>query len=173
VTPLVVLAALALFAGGVLTGRSLATDDDAPAPVDTTGTATDGAAAPAPAGPVSSDDVEPAAAVAAAVAPSVVQLETTVGLGSGVIYDADGHILTAAHVLEGVEELTVRLADGTRLAGRVVGADPATDVGVVAIDAPPGLRPAVLAIGVPLEVGQLAVAVGSPFGLEQTVTAGS
>jgi S1-C subfamily serine protease len=177
VTPLVVLAALALFAGGVLTGRALV-DDEAPPRVVTVADDDDAddvpaADLPAPEGPVDDDVAEPVAAVAAAVAPSVVQLETGIGLGSGVVYDDQGHVLTAAHVVEGVGELTVRLPDGTRVDGRVVGTDPATDVGVVEID-PTGLdlRPAVLAVDVPVEVGQLAVAVGSPFGLEQTVTSG-
>ena len=177
VTPLVLLAAVALFAGGVLTGRALVDDDPAPRII----TVDDGDAADvptadgaAPDGPVDAGTAEPVAAVAAAVAPSVVQLETGIGLGSGVVYDDQGHILTAAHVVDGVDELVVRLPDGTRLEGRVVGTDPATDVGVVVVDPTPDadLRPAVLAVGVPLEVGQIAVAVGSPFGLEQTVTSG-
>jgi len=171
------MAALALFAGGVLTGRALVDDD--PAPRVITVSDEDAADVPTadgtvPDGPVDEATAEPVAAVASAVAPSVVQLETGIGLGSGVVYDDQGHIVTAAHVVEGVDELVVRLPDGTRLEGRVVGTDPATDVGVVAVDPTPDadLRPAVLAVGVPLEVGQLAVAVGSPFGLEQTVTSG-
>jgi len=60
--------------------------------------------------------------VAAALSPSVVQIETTTGLGSGVIYRSDGYIITAAHVVSGVERVTVRLADGTALDGEVLGA---------------------------------------------------
>jgi S1-C subfamily serine protease len=104
-----------------------------------------------------------------------VQLETGSGLGSGVIFDHEGHVLTAAHVVGNANSVKVRLADGTVLDGDVVGADPATDVAVVQIqgqDAVADLPVATLATGVKLEVGQVAVAIGSPFGLDQTVTAG-
>jgi putative serine protease PepD len=121
--------------------------------------------------PAEASAEEPVADVAAAVQPSVVQIETRGGLGSGVVYNRDGGILTAAHVVEGTSQVTVRLRDGTRVRGRVVGADEATDVAVVSV-ARSGLTPATLAVNVPLRVGQLAVAIGSPFGLEQTVTAG-
>jgi putative serine protease PepD len=117
---------------------------------------------------------EPIAAVAAAVGPAVVQIETARGLGSGVLYDTEGHILTAGHVVaDGRGTVTVRLSDGTTRPGKVLGADTTADIAVVSID-PSGLSltPAVLATGVPVVVGQTAVAVGSPFGLDQTVTAG-
>jgi putative serine protease PepD len=120
----------------------------------------------------SSAPAEPAAAAAAAVAPAVVQIDVGNGLGSGVVYDTAGHILTAAHVVSGATSVTVRLADGTSLPGRVLGADTTTDIAVVAIQPPAGLVPATLATGVDLQVGQLAVAIGSPFGLDQTVTSG-
>lgn len=118
------------------------------------------------------DLLEPVAAVADVVAPTVVQLETATGVGSGVIYDPDGLILTAAHVVEGSTDVNVRLADGTVVDGEVLGADADSDIGVVRID-PDGLElsVAVLADEVP-DVGDLAVAVGSPFALDQTVTAG-
>jgi putative serine protease PepD len=121
--------------------------------------------------PTESSGAEPVADVAAAVQPSVVQIETRGGLGSGVVYNGEGGILTAAHVVNGSSHVTVRLRDGTRVRGRVVGADDATDVAVVKV-ARADLKPATLAVNVPLRVGQLAVAIGSPFGLEQTVTAG-
>jgi putative serine protease PepD len=114
---------------------------------------------------------EPVASVAKALLPTVVQLETDQGLGSGVIYDKNGYILTAAHVVEGASQLTVRLADGTKLTGRVLGTDSGTDIGVVKVDRN-NLQPAALALKVPLQVGQTAVAIGSPFGLEGSVTSG-
>jgi putative serine protease PepD len=114
---------------------------------------------------------EPVAAVAKALLPAVVQLETDQGLGSGVIYDKNGYILTAAHVVEGASQVTVRLADGTKLTGRVLGTDGGTDIGVVKVDRN-NLQPAALALKVPLQVGQTAVAIGSPFGLEGSVTSG-
>jgi S1-C subfamily serine protease len=121
---------------------------------------------------IASSGSDPVAAVAQALAPSVVQIETTGGLGSGVIYDSEGLILTAAHVVErSAAPVSVRLEDGTRVEGTVVGSDPRTDIAVVRIEHD-GLIAARLARGMRLRVGQLAVALGSPFGLEGTVTAG-
>ena len=124
--------------------------------------------------PVRSSSAEPVAAVAAALAPSVVQIETNQGLGSGFIYDNAGHILTAAHVVSGAgSTVTVLLADGTSRTGSVVGLDQSTDVAVVKVDlSGTKAKPASLATGVSLQVGQTAVAIGSPFGLDQTVTSG-
>jgi S1-C subfamily serine protease len=127
------------------------------------------------AGPITSvlrgtqlSDVATAAAIAA---PSVVQIETDSGLGSGVIYSPDGFILTAAHVIEGTTSVDIRLADGRLLSGTVIGTHEPTDVGVISINAE-GLNDAVLGYGTDSRVGETAVAVGSPFGLDQTVTAG-
>jgi S1-C subfamily serine protease len=115
---------------------------------------------------------EPYARAAAIVAPAVVQIGTTSGVGSGVIYDASGLILTAAHVIEGSSEVTIRLADGNTLIGTVLGSHELSDIGVVKIDTDLALPTASLANGSDIAVGQVAVAVGSPFGLDQTVTAG-
>lgn len=122
--------------------------------------------------PGANGTLEPVAAAAAAVSPAVVQLDTTAGTGSGVIYSAEGYILTAAHVVGNASNVAVRFADGSSTTGTVLGADDTTDVAVVAIE--PGEVPAVavLAIGANLSVGQTAVAVGSPFRLDQTVTSG-
>lgn len=122
----------------------------------------------------SNGSTEPVAAVAAALAPSVVQIETNQGLGSGFIYDDEGHILTAAHVVSGAgDTVTVRLADGTTRTGTVVGSDVSTDVAVVKVElSGTKAKPASLATGESLQVGQTAVAIGSPFGLDQTVTSG-
>nr|WP_249420420.1 trypsin-like peptidase domain-containing protein [Rhabdothermincola salaria] len=114
-------------------------------------------------------DVEPLAAVAAAVGPSVVQIEPSNGLGSGVVY-RDGLILTNAHVVGSASTVTVRAADGRALEGRVLGADTGTDVAVVRVNADD--LPAVAIAETEPVVGQSAVALGSPFGLDQTVTAG-
>jgi len=112
------------------------------------------------------------AAAAAAVSPAVVQLDTSTGTGSGVIYDAKGYILTAAHVVGNATNVAVRFADGSSTSGTVVGADDTTDVAVVSIDPSEVPAVAVLAVGADLSVGQTAVAVGSPFRLDQTVTSG-
>src|SRR5437763_8967879 len=116
---------------------------------------------------------EPIAAVAAAVSPAVVQIETRSDLGSGFVYDSDGHILTAAHVVQGQgNSVDVRLADGSVHKGDVLGADDASDVAVIKIDPVQNMQVANLALGVKVQVGQTAGAIGSPFGLDQTVTAG-
>ena len=123
-------------------------------------------------GPVSDDEAEPAAAVAAALSPAVVQIETQAGLGSGFVYDESGLIMTAAHVVDGSTAVQVRLADGRLVDGEVLGADDATDVAVISIEGVDDLAVATLATGVDLQVGQMAIAIGSPFGLDQSVTAG-
>lgn len=115
--------------------------------------------------------IEPVAAVAAAVGPSVVQITTDTGLGSGVIYDESGLILTAAHVIEGSTRVSVRLADGRFVDGTVLGSHQDTDIAVISVEAN-GLQAATLWDGDELQVGQLAVALGSPFGFDQTVTSG-
>lgn len=114
---------------------------------------------------------EPVAAVAESLLPSVVQINTGAGVGSGVVYDSDGLILTAAHVVAGADDVMVRLADGTQHSGRVVGGDVPADIAVVEVDAT-DLPAAPLALDDELQVGQLAVAIGSPFGLDSTVTSG-
>ena len=114
---------------------------------------------------------EPVADVASTLLPTVVQIRSTSGLGSGVIYDPDGLILTAAHVVGNDQQVNIRLADGDQLTGDVVGIDPNSDIAVISVDRT-GLPAAPLALDTQLEVGQTAVALGSPYGLEQTVTAG-
>jgi putative serine protease PepD len=122
--------------------------------------------------PVGSSAAEPVEAVAQALAPAVVQIETGQGLGSGFVYDASGLVLTAAHVVDGANDVTVRTADGKAHDGKVLGADNSSDVAVVKIDGSKDLEVAQLATGEDIRVGQMAVAIGSPFGLDQTVTAG-
>lgn len=166
------LAVVAVFAagiGGVAVGAQLQDGDQAAAPSATTAPSQTVSTVP---GPVSSTQTEPVAAVAKAVAPAVVQIETDRGLGSGFIYDKSGLIMTAAHVTDGASQVQVRLADGTRLAGEVVGADDSSDVAVVRVQSGKDLPVAVLATGGAPQVGQTAIAIGSPFGLDQTVTAG-
>jgi S1-C subfamily serine protease len=114
---------------------------------------------------------EPVAAAAGVILPSVVQIQSSSGVGSGVIYDSDGLILTAAHVVAGEQTVTVRLNDGEDVEGTVIGGTPGADVAVVQVDRT-GLPAAELALDGDPEVGQLAIAVGSPWGLQGTVTAG-
>ena len=93
------------------------------------------------------------------------------GMGSGVIIDAQGHILTNNHVVERATELEVKLQDGRIVPGRLVGTDEAADVAVIQINAP-NLVPARLGSADRMRVGEWVVAIGSPFGLEATVTIG-
>jgi S1-C subfamily serine protease len=122
-------------------------------------------------GPALDAAEEPVAAVAEALLPSVVQIETRTGLGSGVIYDSGGLILTAAHVVAGSDQVAVRLSDGTQYTGTVLGGDLPTDIAVIEVDAT-DLLAAPLALDTDLQVGQMAVAIGSPYGLDSTVTSG-
>jgi serine protease Do len=95
------------------------------------------------------------------------------GSGSGVIFDANGHIVTNYHVVAEAQEIVVSLSDGRTVTGRVQGIDPATDLAVVKIDLT-GLQPARFGDSDSLQVGEPAIAVGNPLGLELkgSVTAG-
>jgi S1-C subfamily serine protease len=95
------------------------------------------------------------------------------GAGSGVVLDRQGHVLTNFHVVEGAREIQVLLHDGSSHQGRVVGVDPATDVAVIKVEAPPeSLEPATFGTSHDLRVGQRVFAIGNPFGLERTLTTG-
>lgn len=122
--------------------------------------------------PVVGDVDEPVAAVAEAVAPSVVRIDTPTGTGSGIIYDSAGAVVTNAHVVRGAESVEIQLADGTRATGIVLGSDPNVDIAIVQIQGSYAFKQASFASLETVRVGQLAVAIGSPFGLEQSVTAG-
>lgn len=93
------------------------------------------------------------------------------GQGSGFVIGADGLILTNYHVLEDGGDIEVSLADGRRFRGVIVGADPATDLAVIKVDAE-DLMPVEWGDSDQVEVGTPVWAVGSPFGLQQTVTFG-
>ncbi|MDX9911699.1 MAG: trypsin-like peptidase domain-containing protein [Phycisphaerales bacterium] len=93
------------------------------------------------------------------------------GLGSGVVISADGYILTNNHVVEDATQLVAVTADGVERPASIIGADPATDVAVIKIDAT-GLTAAEFADSDQLRIGQWIIAAGSPFGLSNTVTAG-
>ncbi|MBI4230443.1 MAG: trypsin-like peptidase domain-containing protein [Planctomycetes bacterium] len=94
------------------------------------------------------------------------------GLGSGVIVDRDGTILTNAHVVEGARTIRVQLEDRREFDATLVGADPATDVAVIRIPGSRDLPVAAMGDSNALEVGQKVVAVGNPMGLGFTVTTG-
>ena len=93
------------------------------------------------------------------------------GLGSGVIVNKDGYILTNNHVVEDAETIRVTLNDGREFTAKVVGRDPKSDIAVVKIDAK-NLPFVTIADSDKIEVGDLCLAVGNPFGIGQTVTMG-
>ena len=131
--------------------------------------------------------------VAEKTSPSVVQIEVTArdenadqiakffgknqdspiarGSGSGVIFSADGAILTNNHVIDHALTINVRLQDRRLLAAKLVGRDPSTDLAVIKVDAT-GLTAARFADSDAARVGEWTVAIGSPFGLGYTVTTG-
>ena len=100
-----------------------------------------------------------------------IQSQPRVGFGSGVIISKDGYIVTNNHVIDGADEISVKLNDNREFKGRVIGTDPSTDLALVKIEGddfptiPVGDSEA-------LKVGEWVLAVGNPFNLNSTVTAG-
>ncbi len=125
-------------------------------------------------------------AVYAAVGDSVVNISVTSigydffmnpvpqeGMGSGFVYDTQGHIVTNYHVVEGASDIKVTFADGATLPAEVIGADPTYDLAVVKVDPKDHpMKPVALGDSEALHIGQFVVAIGSPFGLEQSLTFG-
>jgi serine protease Do len=93
------------------------------------------------------------------------------GLGTGFVVDKNGIVLTNNHVVEGADEIQVKLSDEREFPGKVVGTDPQTDIAVVRIDAK-DLRALPLGDSDAINVGDWVVAIGNPFGLSHTVSAG-
>jgi serine protease Do len=135
--------------------------------------------------PVTIDENSATIAVAARVSPAVVRITVTgntnngdlgvipsTGVGSGVIYDSHGWILTNKHVVEGGDKFDVELKDGRVLAGTVYGIDTLTDLAIVKVDGT-DLPSAAIGESDALKVGQLVVAIGSPLGTySNSVTSG-
>jgi putative serine protease PepD len=145
------------------------------------GTGTIGSGAPAgSATPTASAPASPAIAMAlqndfvsvvGRVSPSVVVIETASGLGSGIVFDAKGDIVTNNHVVAGSTKFTVTLADGQRLAGTLVGTYPAGDLAVIHVTGT-NLQPATFGDSSKVVVGDIVLAMGSPLGLQSSVTQG-
>src|SRR5258705_10466703 len=125
-------------------------------------------------------------AVVAKVRPAVVNIATrqvtydavlaavaAPGVGSGAIFDPRGYVLTNNHVVQGAQQIRVTLPDGRAFPGKLIGADPVTDLAVVKIDGR-DLPVAQLGDSAKLEVGETVIAIGNPLGLEggPTVTVG-
>jgi S1-C subfamily serine protease len=94
------------------------------------------------------------------------------GLGSGVIIDRDGYVVTNRHVIEGASQLAVALPAGTLHLTRVIGTDPESDIALLKIDVD-GLLPITPADINDVAVGDVVLAVGNPLGIGQTVTQGT
>jgi putative serine protease PepD len=105
------------------------------------------------------------------VAPSVVQIENPSGLGSGVVFDTKGNIVTNAHVVSAGGPLTVTLQNGKRYPAKLVGTFAEDDLAIVRIDAP-RLEPLALAPTSKLAMGAIVLAIGNPLGLRSSVTEG-
>lgn len=95
-------------------------------------------------------------------------------LGSGIIFNSKGYILTNYHVVAGAKEAEITLLNGKKYKGSVVGGDPTNDLAVIKIEAPKGVDfpAAVLGDSDKVRVGEYAIAIGNPFGLDYTVTQG-
>jgi putative serine protease PepD len=109
--------------------------------------------------------------VIARVSPQVVQIQTDQGLGSGIVYDDEGHIVTNAHVTGNAERFLVTLRGGDRRRATLVGADPGNDLAVIhMVGGSP--TPATFADSAAVEAGDIVFAIGNPLGLQSSVTQG-
>ncbi len=94
-------------------------------------------------------------------------------LGSGFVWDKQGHIVTNNHVVEGATQIEVSFSDGTNVQAKVVGTDPSNDLAVIKVDVPADqLQPVTLGDSTQVKVGQMVVAIGNPFGEQWTMTSG-
>lgn len=123
----------------------------------------------APSGPPAASAAE---AAAAEILPSVVQVRTSSGSGSGFVLDNQGHVMTNHHVIERGSSVRLVLPDGRSVSAEVVGSDAAHDIAVLRADDRDALLPAALGSSEDLTIGQGVLAVGSPLGLSGTVTGG-
>ncbi|MFE9413144.1 S1C family serine protease [Streptomyces sp. NPDC006704] len=108
------------------------------------------------------------------VLPSVVQIDASNSLGSGIVYDAQGHIVTNAHVVGNERTFKVTASgSGSAITAKLVAAYPEQDLAVIKLDSvPSGLKPARFGDSSKVEMGQIVLAMGSPLGLSSSVTQG-
>ncbi|HJT49944.1 MAG TPA: trypsin-like peptidase domain-containing protein [Nitrososphaeraceae archaeon] len=103
------------------------------------------------------------------------QTQNATALGSGFVYDKQGHIITNAHVVGGSKTVDVTFVDGNRYTAKVIGTDNDSDIAVIQItgnNATENLRPLTIGNSSKMEVGDPVIAVGNPFGLSDTMTTG-
>ncbi|HUK45628.1 MAG TPA: trypsin-like peptidase domain-containing protein [Gaiellaceae bacterium] len=105
------------------------------------------------------------------VSPSVVQIETSEGLGSGIVFDTSGDIVTNAHVVGSSKSFQVTTSAGKQLTGKLVGVFAPDDLAVIKVPAA-GLHPATFANSDKLRIGDIAMAIGNPLGLQSSFTEG-
>ncbi|WP_037605797.1 S1C family serine protease [Streptacidiphilus rugosus] len=131
-----------------------------------------GSAAPAPS--VSNDLQTDYQNTVKAVLPSIVQITAEGSLGTGIVYDTKGDIVTNAHVVGGAKSFQVTLSDQSKtLPASLVYSYPANDLAVIKLTSPPsGLKPAVFGDTTKVQVGQIVLAMGNPLGLSSSVTQG-
>lgn len=99
--------------------------------------------------------------------------QQTQGIGSGFVWDTQGHIVTNNHVVAGATSISVVFYDGATAAASIVGADPDSDLAVIKVNAPAEyFKPVTLADSTTVKVGQWAIAIGNPFGEQNTMTTG-
>jgi S1-C subfamily serine protease len=106
------------------------------------------------------------------VRPSVVEISTSEGLGSGIVFDARGYIVTNAHVIGSAKSFTVAFSNGHRAKGTLVGLYVPDDLGVIRVPPASDLRAAHFGVSRNLRVGNIVLAIGSPLGLNSSVTQG-
>jgi S1-C subfamily serine protease len=109
--------------------------------------------------------------VVSAAAPSVVQIRSALGLGSGIVYDNAGHVVTNAHVVSGSTSFRVTVADGSTHTGKLRGVFPQGDLAVIEVSGAK-LPPARFADSSKVRTGEYALAIGNPLGLRSSVTQG-
>jgi 2-alkenal reductase len=137
----------------------------------------------APANPVSppilpeianpTENEERLVALYAQVVPGVVSISTGASMGSGFVFDSNGHVITNQHVVDGASEVEVAFTSGFKAYGTVIGADADADIAVIKVDAPANqIYPLAIGDSSKLQVGQSVVAIGNPFGLNGTMTVG-
>lgn len=162
--------------GGVITAAVV--DDDettAPAPAAASSSATALPVSDTPEASTSLPDL------IERVLPSVVEINTLAnaggfqadGLGTGVVIDTDGHILTNNHVIDGASTVNVTFHDGATAEAEIIGVDPANDLAVIKVDVPSDqLQPATMGDSDTLRMGDSVFAIGNPFSLDFSVTSG-
>ena len=133
--------------------------------------ATGGSADPAPAA-IGAKQQGNVAAIYAAASRSVVAVKTQSGSGTGFVVDADGTLVTNAHVVGDATTVQLQFSDDSTATARVAGVDASADLALLKVDGGRPLKALKLADSGAVRTGELAVAIGSPFGLPQTATAG-